>query len=236
MIFSELLETIASLNRPNGEVWFRGQADVNWTLTPRLLRSSAGVAQEKNILVRFRSRAMGILPNHPADNDPARWIFLMQHHGVPTRLLDWTESALAALYFAVSGSPGTDGAVYVLLPMDLNQSQIAQPVLLSPYCDDVHKMLIASFKGTDIPVKILALLAYASNERISRQQGHFTVHGISTDLRSAATSSWLRTLRIPAASKPEIRQQLAYFGVTQASLFHDLDSLATELREKHGIS
>lgn len=236
MVFLQLLETIASLKRPSGEVWFRGQSNADWALTPRLLRSPEGVAHEKNMLARFRSRAMGIVPNHPTDNDPARWLFLMQHHGLPTRLLDWTESALAALYFAVSGNPSADGAVYVLTPMDLNQLQAAQPVLFSPYSPEIHEMLMASFKGTTMPDKTLAMMAYASNDRIVRQQGHFTIHGTTNDLRSVANVNWLKTLRLPAASKPEIRQQLAYFGVTQASLFHDLDSLAAELREQHSIS
>jgi hypothetical protein len=236
MIFTKLLETISSLERPNGEVWFRGQSDASWILTPRLLRSPNGVAQEQNILARFRTRAMGMLPSHPADNDPARWMFLMQHHGVPTRLLDWTESALVALYFAVSGSPDCDGAFYMLLPMDLNESQIAKPILFSPYSEEIHKMLMASFKGSDISVAVFAMLAYASNDRISRQRGNFTIHGSSTDLRTFNNSPWLTTLKIPAASKPEIREQLAYFGVTQASLFNDLDSLASELREQHGIN
>jgi len=236
MVFPDLLETIASLKRPSGEVWFRGQSNADWSLTPRLLRSPAGVTHEKNMLARFRSRAMGILPNHPTDNDPARWMFLMQHHGLPTRLLDWTESALAALFFAVSGSPSADGAVYVMVPMDLNQSQVAQPVLFNPYTPEMYEMLMAAFMGTVMPIKTLAMMAYASNDRISRQQGHFTMHGTSSDLRSLANADWLKTLRIPAASKAEIKQQLEYFGVTETSLFHDLDSLAKELREQHGIS
>jgi hypothetical protein len=235
-MFSAILHEIASLNRPSGEVWFRGQADADWSLTPRLLRSTAGRVHEKNILARFRSRAMAMLQNHPDDKDPARWLFLMQHHGLPTRLLDWTESALAGLYFAVNGHDDRDGALYLLAPLDLNNHQTFEPVLYGPYTERIHKLLIACFKGTEKPPEIVAILAYASNDRISRQQGHFTVHGVAQDLRKIAQPEYLKTIRIPGASKAQLRKQLEYFGITRTSLFNDLDSLAIDLREQHGIS
>ncbi len=235
-MFSTILTEIASLNRVSGEVWFRGQADVQWTLMPRLLRCPSGIAQEKNMLARFRSRAMSMLQSHPDDKDPARWLFLMQHHGLPTRLLDWTESALAGLYFAVNAHDDRDGALYLLAPLDLNNHQTAEPVLYGPYTDRIHKLLIACFKGTDKPQEVIAIQAYASNDRISRQQGHFTVHGSAQDLRRIARPEYLRTIHIPAASKRQLRQQLEYFGITRTSLFNDLESLAADLREQHGIS
>ena len=46
---------------------------------------------------------------------------LMQHHRVPTRLLDWSESPLAGLFFAVEEEPGADGALWCLLPTELNK-------------------------------------------------------------------------------------------------------------------
>jgi hypothetical protein len=78
--FDALIAQIQALGQPSGEVWFRGQADASWALIPWILRGNCPVGTEKNMLQRFRYRAMSMVPDYPADNDPGRWLFLMQHH------------------------------------------------------------------------------------------------------------------------------------------------------------
>ena len=160
----------------------------------------------------------------------------MQHHGLPTRLLDWTESALTALYFAVNSHDDADGAIYMVAPAAVNHLFADQSGIFTPGMKEVRELLYSCFSGAAKPETVLALLAYASNDRVARQQGHFTAHGLNTDLRSVADGQWLKTMPIPASSKPAIRRQLAWFGVTPTTLFHDLDSLATQIREEHNIS
>ena len=236
MPFNKILSEIELLNRPSGEIWFRGQANSEWQLIPRLLRTGGGHAHESRMLARFRIRAMGLLDSYPPDNDPARWLFLMQHHGLPTRLLDWSESALTALYFAVKDEEEKDGVVYILLPIELNGQQVDTPAIYSPYYKDAHEMLLAAFKGAPVPEKIFSMLAYSSNERVANQSGHFTVHGTSSDLRSLDCASWLKTVVIPASDKMDIRRKLAFLGISRTTLFRDLDSLAADIREQHGVN
>lgn len=234
-MFNALLAVIEELNLPQGEVWFRGHSDATWPLIPRLLRSNNGVEMEKNMLIRYRSRAMAMLSNPPTDTDPARWMFLMQHHGLPTRLLDWTESALAALFFAVQDQESHDGCVHILSPIGLNKSQTNEAFIFSPGIERIRNQLLACFKGTNKSPETVALLAYASHDRISRQHGNFTLHGSLQDIREVSDTSWLRTVKVTAESKPILRKQLAYFGITRTSLFNDLDSLAKDLREQHFV-
>jgi hypothetical protein len=119
--------------------------------------------------------------------------------------------------------------------MALNAHQLKEPVLYSPASPQVRSLLYASFKGDEKSKHTLALMAYASNDRLARQAGHFTLHGEATDLRCFLGNPWLKTITVPGAAKSGLRRQLHYFGLSRTSLFNDLDSLAKDLREQHGV-
>jgi len=103
--------------------WFRGHRDARWKLRPSLYRYPPCARPirrlEDEIRQEFIVRAPSLGPERPQSS--WEWYFLMQHCGAPTRLLDWTESALIALYFAVRDkSDQADSAVWVLEPWKLN--------------------------------------------------------------------------------------------------------------------
>ncbi len=192
-------------------------------------------ANEHALNVRFRLAAMGIIRDCPGDDDLCRWMFLMQHHGLPTRLLDWTESALAALFFAAEGRPQADGRLFIFLPADFNRAINNMHGLFSPTNETVQEIFTAASHGNPAPSRILAITTFMSNERVVRQLGAFTVHGRRDDLSQVAPDGIVQSIEIPAESKPKLLQTLAHLGVTRTTLFHDLDSLARDLREQFGF-
>lgn len=99
-----------------GNWGFRGQRESSWTLQTSLdreVRVSYDTGhyhlnrrgEEDDLLFRFQQQAQLYLAHLPPTEDRAGWLALMQHHGVPTRLLDWTRSPYVALYFAVETEP-----------------------------------------------------------------------------------------------------------------------------------
>ena len=122
-------------------MWFRGQSDYSWGLVPSVQRKDGmGKNYEQYISTNFMIHTMRLNSNAPQQYDRASWLTLMQHYGLPTRLLDWSESPLVALYFALSGDEDakTDAAVWVLNPMKTL-------LFLDPSCFHLARILVSLF-------------------------------------------------------------------------------------------
>ena len=101
--------------------WFRGESGdkIDPPLCPKIVRfAKDGPSKENHLLQTFRRKAGG-LSNTPTTERTDLWLFLAQHYGVPTRLFDWTEGALIALYFAIN-KRNHNPRVYMLNPHMLN--------------------------------------------------------------------------------------------------------------------
>jgi len=114
--------------RPAPRVWFRGQRDAALPLIPSALRKPFGSLDfriQHGMFVEFRRRALGLTEHVP--ETVWGWLYLAQHHGFPTPLLDWSESSHVALFFALQRKPGAtwkrdrDACVWVLNAGRLNE-------------------------------------------------------------------------------------------------------------------
>lgn len=110
--------------------WFRGHSRAVGSLVPRLFRpeyrdpllSVFRPDLEMSTIEAFKRHAFIVSDVRlPPDDDRLGWLCVMQHYRTPTRLLDWTENALVALYFAVSAHGSEDGEVWAMLPWALNR-------------------------------------------------------------------------------------------------------------------
>lgn len=102
------------------KLWFRGQQRKHWELVPSIVRiGGLNRETEDDIREEFATRAPALSRFEPLPTNDWDLYFLMQHYGVPTRLLEWTDSPSIALYFAVRDNPGHyDSAVWMLDPYE----------------------------------------------------------------------------------------------------------------------
>lgn len=147
---TKLIETILDDLKTWGDgtkPWFRGESGENITdfLCPKIAKYKHN--HENHVLQSFRRQAGGIA-NVPDRDDVDYWLMLAQHYGVPTRLLDWTEGVLHAVYFSLNRE-ADNPAVYMLNPRKLNFLAGAKTYKLNyplVELEDIAKPLIHYFR------------------------------------------------------------------------------------------
>jgi hypothetical protein len=205
-----VLLRIASYRRGNAFL-YRGQSDSRWELSPKIdrptfkhyryIKSITRQSQEVSLLSEFMHLARSRLSITPENT--WEWLALAQHHGLATRLLDWSANPLAAIFFAVSDeSVKTESVVWEYRHTGVLSDLSADPFAIKEFV-------------TISPTHISA--------RITAQGGCFSVHPTPDILPVGNLEMFL----IPQQSRDSIRMQLAGLGVTRATLFPDLDGIAS---------
>jgi len=217
----------------DGPIWFRGQSKVEWELIPKLLRTGA-VASEAYLINKFKQNASFLLSKHP--NNEFEWLYLMQHYAMPTRLLDWSESPLVALYFSVIENEDYDGALWILYPTIFNKKSNYRPEYAHevPLFEDIH---MQNYKPETIARETrsklypMAAIAPRNNSRMQAQQGVFTIHhreDIPIEEVGAPGEERDHIWRyiIPAKAKKNLLLELKILGFSRFQLFPELESMA----------
>jgi len=161
------------------------------------------------MLQLFQDRAVPHLPTMPRSD--WEWIAIMQHHGVPTRLIDWSRNALVAAYFAVERESTTDSAVYAWRSTE-------RPV-------DVSKD-----KGPFAITEVCKFIPAHVSQRIVAQSGLFTVHPSPTEPMESDT---LEKIVILQYFRKPLKDILFKYGIHRATLFPGLDGLADHITWLH---
>lgn len=233
--FREALEVIGELyDEYRGGLWWRGQGR-DWDLVPKVFRpESITDAQEVSVANTFRLRAPSRYDNCPDWDDHARWLFLMQHYRVPTRLLDWSESPLVGLYFAVSEAEYVDeqGVLWMADPFEMNDALHGSRSIFLAEHPVATELINAAYSTQPADQDTVAALAVDElDPRMMLQLGGFTIHGSPTPVAQLEdAASYLTKIIIDQEGKPSILKWLQRLGIKRRNLFPDLENLAKELQ------
>jgi len=191
-------------------VVYRGARTGERTLTPKIgrykkLRSTGMEKEEKTILRLFKDQALPYLDFVPSSEWD--WMAIAQHHGLPTRLLDWSRNPLVAAFYAVEKEHDCDSAVYAF--------RGNKYVNTEKHKDPFAETTVGRF----IPRHV--------TRRITAQTGLFTIHpDPRADFRS---DSRVSRLVIKNNFRKPLKHILYEYGIHRASLFPDLDGLSKHI-------
>ena len=202
---------------------FRGQAN-HWELLPSISRnglSSEILENERKLLSRFKKEGEPCL--HLVPSNDWDWLIVAQHHGLPTRLLDWSFDPLIALWFALEkcDAEWSNPEVWVLKP------------LKEDYIDKLDKFL--PFKGNRTKI----FETKFSIPRVRAQNGCFVLFKYTPTFpkgfvpleKNPTLQKRIERIRIAKNASGGILKEIQELGFTKEKLYPDIDLVAKEIRQ-----
>ena len=234
---SDFFAVIDSVVTSQANFWFRGHSRIDWSLMPSALRYKAVARRNQalELLDGFKQVAELKIPRRP--DDELGWHQLAQHNGLPTRLLDWTENPLAALYFACWSHPANDGLVFMIKPVALNGiTGVGSGLVLDPERDrrTIENYLNLTGRLSTRGSGSIAVNPVWNSQRILLQRGKFTIHGSSSEGLGHGTAS-LAAVGVLNEAKEQLRGELGNVGVDEMSLFPELEHACRHLKRRAGL-
>jgi len=222
--WSDLTDLVEHFSYFNGHDWlFRGVTDAKYGLVPKIgrentrgLKLQPGATQrtrvpyrpedERAVLAMFKQQARAYLASPPESE--LQWLAVAQHFGLPTRLLDWTDSLLAAAWFAVEKGGGgkADSAIWItkgVLSIDMD------------YPDDVLTLAApTSYRPPHISPRIAA-------------QGSVLI--VCPKPADELALRFAKRIVIDGSAEFTIKKRLNACGINRRYLFPDLSGLTEHL-------
>lgn len=227
-----------------GSVWFRGHSnigeegtDTKYTLDSTLFRTAKDgndiKTMEKNYVYEFMTKGYSL---HQTKDE---WdlLYIMQHYGAPTRLLDWTTSLATALFFATQNweEGNNKPSIWILNPSKLNEKLAGGGSLVLPSGDFESYV-------SDEKLQSAAIAPLYNSPRLIAQQGQFTLQGnfngdlkAEIDAKDSRHSDILMEIELSMDLKEDIFSYLHMNGVNDYSIFPDLDGLSRLVNKRRKL-
>ncbi|WP_163834681.1 FRG domain-containing protein [Spartinivicinus ruber] len=229
---------------------YRGQSDSSWPLESSLHRAFeeaqlihklkngnekrlSRFEHEKVMIDRFKCNAHLYLDHLPQFEDHLSWLSLMQHHGAPTRLLDFSFSPYVALYFALEFGE-EDASVYCISHDAIRNDD---DEYFGKNRLKVYSRILEPISSKDDPC-LFAFEPTFSNQRLLSQQGLFVAtntldlsHGkILNDYN--IHNGYVLKIIIPASQRLEGLRQLNKMNINSANIYPGLDGFCKSMRRQ----
>lgn len=254
--FSEIMQLVETFQGGHDTSWYRGVGNVEHSLTPTIFRHPKHKTIEKIHEVETELASVFEQRSPPFVSQAFKnvWerMFYMQHYGIPTRLLDWTESPFIALYFALtscertkSGKPKNDAAVWMLDPVLWNRGALSDISFNGGILDPNREQVKSYSPEADLDErKNLPIMIYGTHNspRIVAQRGMFALFGKSIDAMEKSFSDnpfaagALHKIIINKDIRDTVAHSLFRKGVSDSTIYPDLHGLSLELRRSFGFA
>ena len=223
----------------DAQVWFRGQHDAAFGLIPSIFRQGAPPWPQSLDEAAMIREFMRVHADHRQTHvSQDEWLTLMQHYGLPTRVLDWSTNVLAGLHFAVEEPRDQDptaGALYVLDPRVLD---------VDPYTDEIG--WAGQWQGNSRIERLRDALVYARTkeevihqliehfceELLQREHGVEGHHGLMLELRCERAPLKIGPVRILGGRAPQIAHRLAQADLSRLCRLREVLAYKVDLRDE----
>lgn len=228
----DYIETINIIKNNSENVFiYRGQNNKYFPLLPSLYRKTSYAINEENIIQDFKLKAEAYFNQEMELFDNIDMIALMQHYGIPTRLLDFTESPLIALYFALekvtSDMYNVAPCVYCININSFSHNKNGCIFSSKQVQSQDIKKIFKYTKGTCVFTPKL------KNKRLTAQKSIFVLFNENTPLELIINSEDIIKLEINRKDINKIKEELNNIGITPSVVYPDFTGLAEEIKKPH---
>jgi len=233
IFWAEVDEVIYKASTLGSNMLFRGVPNIDYQLIPSIARdTNKGVggdieALEQDMLKEFKRLTLPTLQSQP--NTDFEWLFLAQHYGLPTRLLDWTSNPMVALFFAVESEDAVDAQLHIVKHMitdDYNDYDY-QTANISKEAKEKSPMLGIFALQPEQGEVIFVRPKYTDSRYVNQK----SIFSCPKDPFTPLDLSNHSTIHIKAAWKHQIRDRLKMLGISHSYIYPGLEGASKEIRK-----